>query len=241
MQSPNDPRAEERYVAVTIIYDTWVKRPVYLQANHYIPDATGVGEPTKLTSQMGRVSAFEDTRPFARVQSTWKKLRSNALLSHEDFSELTSSAITQPITTRDWPSLPHALESLSQAIRDSHNIVDREAEWDEDEVLSCCEDTWRRAMEVLMSHAKAVWRDRRIVIKAPTISAGPDGSVDLHWRCEPYSLLLNVPAGADECPSYYGDDRDNPDTNRTSGELKPGSMVDLGMLMWLAHTARVQP
>lgn len=238
-QAPNDPRAQERYqvVAATIVYDTWTRRAVWIHANLYMPDATGFGRAAKLRSRTGSFSASEEAESAAQVHSTREKLRSNEVLGDEGLSEWTSRAPRQPTTAQEWPSLPPALGHIAQVILDSHNIVDREAEWDEEEVLSCCEDAWRRAMEILIAHATAVWRDRRIAVKVPTISAGPDGSIDLYWRAKPYGLLLNVPAEAGESPSYFGDDRQNPETNKTSGKLESGVTVDPGVLMWLAHVA----
>ena len=238
----NDPRAEERYqlVTITIAYDTSVGRPIYFQGGRYTPDAKGGGEPTKLRSQGRCFSSPEEAEPIAEVHSCRAKLRSNTVLDREGFEEWTSGASVQPSAEDDWLSVPVALTPIAQAIRQSHRIVDREAECDEEEVLSCCEETWRRAMKILISHAMTAWHDRRIVVKVPIISAGPDGSIDLYWRAKPYGLLLNVPARADDCPSYYGDDRDSPDTNKTSGELKPGAVVDPGVLMWLAHAAGMQ-
>jgi hypothetical protein len=137
----------------------------------------------------------------------------------------------------EWqmPKLPGELRKVSDTISGSHQIVNRNPEPDEEFVLTVSESTWRRAVDLLVAHASQVWDFAGIAIKPPVISAGRDGSVDLYWHVEPYGLLVNVPATADQPPTYYGDDRSSPETNKTSGEVKPNRPTDPGILMWLAH------
>ncbi|MBN2559966.1 MAG: hypothetical protein JXQ75_03440 [Phycisphaerae bacterium] len=207
-----------------------------------MPQIGGLGEPTKLRDRLVWLPESEEGEPIADVPASEEKLRSNEILKYESLAAWRLTETARPTREEHSLTLPPALAAVAQAVRDSHSIVEREAEWDEEqaEVLTCSEDTWRHAMEILVLHAKTVWYERGVVVNVPTISAGPEGSVDLYWTAEPYGLLLNVPADADESPSYYGDDRENPDTNRTSGKLKPGAVVDPGVLMWLVHMSPTQ-
>jgi hypothetical protein len=92
-------------------------------------------------------------------------------------------------------------------------------------------------VDFLVAHTRRAWDVAKVAIKPPVISAGPAGSIDLYWAVETYGLLVNIPAAPDQPSTYYGDDRSNPETNRTSGEVKPNRSVDPGILMWLANFA----
>jgi len=136
------------------------------------------------------------------------------------------------------PTLPRALSSIAERIRNSQVIFNRPADPSDELVLTCSKETWQRAIEILVAHAISVWKNARAVTEPPVISAGPDGSVDLYWTAAPYGLLLNVPADPNQPATYYGDDATNPDSNRTSGKLDSTKPTDPGVLMWLAHTAQ---
>jgi hypothetical protein len=123
------------------------------------------------------------------------------------------------------------------AIENSRTIVTRQPDPSDDLTLACSQETWQRASKILIEHALAVWGKINMVIRAPAISAGPDGSVDLYWTAAPYGLLVNIPLDPKQPATYFGDDATNPDANRTSGTLDPTKPTAVGILMWLAHTA----
>lgn len=136
------------------------------------------------------------------------------------------------------PFLPTDLSPISDAIDRSKVIFNRPQDPSDDLGLTCSQETWQRAIRILTTHALSVWQNAKGVIRPPIISAGPDGSVDLYWTAAPYGLLLNVPADPKQPATYFGDDATNPDSNRTSGMLDSIKPIDLGVLMWLAHTAQ---
>ena len=140
---------------------------------------------------------------------------------------------------RALPFLPTELSPISVAIENSKVIFSRPPDPSDDLALKCSQETWRRATKILTDHALSIWEKAKLVIRSPVISAGPDGSVDLHWTAAPYGLLLNVPADLAQPATYYGDDAKNPDSNRTSGKLDSTGLIDPGVLMWLAHTAEL--
>jgi hypothetical protein len=135
------------------------------------------------------------------------------------------------------PFLPTELSSIADAIEKSKVIPNHPLNPSDEFELTCSQETWRRAIKVLTDHALSVWEKARIVIRPPRISVGPDGSIDLYWTAAPYGLLVNVPADPNEPATYYGDDAANPDSNRTSGNMNPTKPIDIGVLMWLAHTS----
>jgi len=138
---------------------------------------------------------------------------------------------------RTLPILPRELSAISSAIEDSMAIVNCRPDPSDDLALSCSQEAWRRATKILIDHALSVWEKIKVVVRPPVISPGPEGSVDLYWTAAPYGLLLNVPANPKEPATYFGDDARNPDSNRTSGKLDLTKPTDIGVLMWLAHTA----
>ncbi len=135
------------------------------------------------------------------------------------------------------PLVPSELAIISDAIEASRVIYHAQQSSDDEPGLICSERTWRRAAKTLMDHALAIWEKARLVVKVPMISAGPDNSVDIYWTSAPYGLLLNVPSDEKKPTTYFGDDSTNSNSNQTSGQLVPAKRLDMGILMWLAHTA----
>lgn len=134
------------------------------------------------------------------------------------------------------PFLPTELATIADVIEGSKVIFNRPPDSSDNLGLACSQETWRRAIKILIDHALSIWKKARTAIRPPVISAGPDGSVDLYWIATPYGLLLNVPADPKQPATYYGDDATNPESNRTSGKLDLTKPIDIGVLMWLAHT-----
>jgi hypothetical protein len=135
------------------------------------------------------------------------------------------------------PFVPREMSPILVAIENSETIVDRQPDPSDDLPLVCSRETWQRATRILIDHALSVWERIKVVIRPPIISAGPDGSVDLYWTAAPYGLLVNVPADPKQPATYFGDDATSPDSTHTSGKLDPTKPIDVGVLMWLAHTA----
>jgi hypothetical protein len=135
------------------------------------------------------------------------------------------------------PLVPKELSPILDAIENSKAIVNCQPDPSDDLPLACSHETWQRATRILIDHALAVWVKIKVVIRAPTISAGPEGSVDLYWTSAPYGLLINIPPDPKQPATFFGDDATNPDATRTSGMLEPAKPIDVGILMWLAHTA----
>lgn len=134
------------------------------------------------------------------------------------------------------PFMPSELSLVADAIEVSRGIFNCQPDPSDDLALVCSQETWRRATKILIDHSLSIWEKLTLAIRPPVISAGPDGSVDLYWSSDPYGLLLNVPADPKQPTTYFGDDATNPDSNHTSGKLDPVTPIDVGILMWLAHS-----
>jgi hypothetical protein len=46
----------------------------------------------------------------------------------------------------------------------------------------------------------------QLQLPVPHIGAGPNGSIDLHWKRKNSELLVNIPADPNGLVTYYGDD-----------------------------------
>jgi hypothetical protein len=126
--------------------------------------------------------------------------------------------------------LPADQAELHTAIEHSRFMLQLPNNWDTEGSPAYKETTWRRAIDLLGEYAtegrKLLHRD----LPVPRILNGPEGSIDIHWRSPNRELLLNVPAGDAEAPTYYGD-------NRTGGEHVEGQitppLIRKWLLMWL--------
>ena len=138
---------------------------------------------------------------------------------------------------RPFPEMPQELSSIRETIEGSRKLLAMAPDASDDLSLQCSQQAWQRAVKILSDHALEVFRKIKVAIRPPLISAGPDGSVDLYWTATPYGLLVNVPADPGEPVSYFGDNAISPDSYRTKGVIESGRPIDVGILMWLAHTA----
>lgn len=190
--------------------------------------------------------AAEDFDRLAREVAQLRAQFSQALLEVEKKVSAGMASRVSPRKTRRprtgpgqsfLPILPTELALVADAIENSKVIFNRLSDPLDENALSCSRETWQRATQLLTDHALSVWEKAKVTIRPPTISAGPEGSVDLYWTAAPYGLLLNVPADPRQPATYFGDAAANPDSNRTSGKIDPTKPIDVGVLMWLAHTA----
>jgi len=101
------------------------------------------------------------------------------------------------------------LHDVETTIRQSQWILDIADDEDEGEPIS--ETTLTRANEFLRRMVIEAWHRYGVRVKAPIISPGPDGGVDLLWKTGKRELLVNVSANDTDSVSYYGNDRTQPD------------------------------
>lgn len=126
-----------------------------------------------------------------------------------------------------WPS--ERLNMLLEKIAASRKILAWSDNWDGEGSPGYKELTWKRSIRFIQDHIHWLWRKYALVIDAPDILPGPDGSIDIHWETKNYELLINIPADPSEPASFYGDDYGN---SSIRGTFKPES-YNLGLLSWL--------
>lgn len=120
------------------------------------------------------------------------------------------------------PSLDAVVEASAELLNGS----------DEEEEAPACRPVARdRAVSFLRAHADQA-RRFGFDFPLPTISVGPNGSVDLHWTLGGFQLLVNFPVDAAERATFYGD-------NEGSDSIRGSIGTDgdsRSLLPWLVQT-----
>ena len=139
-----------------------------------------------------------------------------------------------PQTKRDFkiPAYPVAKLSLvDEAIEDSRRILELEDDWDGEGSSAYSVITWQRAVDFVSRYAERLREMLGIVMDAPEIMPGPNGSIDVDWETEAYELLVNIPSDATQHASFYGDDYGS---MVIKGTFNPDAF-NRGLLLWLAN------
>lgn len=103
-------------------------------------------------------------------------------------------------------TVPNLFADLARSIERSRQILYLEDGWDDDGSKGYDRQTLVNAIEFIKKSTIRIWESSDVVIDAPAITPGADGSIDLLWRNEHYDLLIVVPAYPESTASFYGDD-----------------------------------
>jgi hypothetical protein len=99
-----------------------------------------------------------------------------------------------------------------------------------DDPLEITEDaTWRRAVEYVQRASIQFESTRHAALPTPTFSEDGDGGVDLVWRVEGRSLYLSIPNEPHNVVTFYGRDRENPESilrGEIDGERDGGWLLE---------------
>ncbi len=128
-------------------------------------------------------------------------------------------------------AVPTELDHVAGAVNDSRRILELPDNWDDEGSPAYSLDTWERAARFLLQSAVVLFKKRRIVTPAPTISHGPKGSIDIYWRTSSFTLLINVPCRANQVIDYYGC---KPTGTEVKGKLDP-NLANQWLLMWMTE------
>jgi hypothetical protein len=121
-----------------------------------------------------------------------------------------------------------SVERLENAMRQSRWLLSLRDDWDDEGAQKYSSETLDRALLFLRNHMQWAREKYDAVFPIPRILPGPDGSIDLHWKCESFEVLLNIPPEPD-LASFYGDDFGNA---KIQGTFDP-KVFNLGLLSWL--------
>ena len=92
--------------------------------------------------------------------------------------------------------------SLYDVINQSKYILDFKDNWDENGSKTYLPGTWIKSVRFLVKFY--TWRDQNYkpLVRPPKIYQGPEGSIDIYWKSETFTYLINIPE-EDETASYY--------------------------------------
>jgi hypothetical protein len=111
---------------------------------------------------------------------------------------------------QQWPRcvVPQPTESveLETEIERAKKVIDSVKDWDEDQGQFYSQATLDRASAFLRMQADHLLKLYQLQLPVPHIGAGPNGSIDLHWKRKNSELLVNIPADPNGLVTYYGDD-----------------------------------
>lgn len=95
---------------------------------------------------------------------------------------------------------------LVRAIEKSKFILALPENWDDEGARPYEEATWLRAVRFLARCDEYLHSKFGLILDAPRITDGPEGSIDIEWRTPVYRLLLNIPERISSPATFYGDD-----------------------------------
>ena len=121
-----------------------------------------------------------------------------------------------------------SVERLENAMRQSDWLLSLRDNWDDEGAQKYSSETLDRALWFLRNHMQWAREKYEAVLPIPRILPGPEGSIDLHWKCESFEVLLNIPPEP-EPASFYGDDFGNA---KIQGTFDP-KVFNLGLMSWL--------
>lgn len=128
--------------------------------------------------------------------------------------------------------LPIGLGAINDEIERSRALLAMPPGWDGEDAASYSREPWLRAAKYLRKQALSCWSSHGVVIPAPRIGPGPNGSIDIHWKTLSYELLVNIPADGEALATFYGDDFGKLSIKGTFDSASE-ILSDLALVSWL--------
>lgn len=151
---------------------------------------------------LSRAQYYEATRPSL----LWERQRGRRVFSRR-------LEVPQAVPRKNYELLdvesrgPRATEvvELLDSIERSKAMLNIRDNWDGEGSPGYSEDTWKRAVNFLLSMRRIAREQFQTQIAAPVISPADQGSIDVFWRNSGRNLLINIPADPMQSASYYGE------------------------------------
>jgi hypothetical protein len=112
------------------------------------------------------------------------------------------------IETSDSPiyiKVNTAEEELNDKIEASKYMLKLKLDWDEEGGLPITYNAFDSMRSFLINYFKQVLKEYRKTIVLPSISPSSEGSIDLEWNQDKYSILINIDKTGNKA-TYYADD-----------------------------------
>lgn len=101
--------------------------------------------------------------------------------------------------------LSNELSHIEEAIQEARQLLELESNWDGEGAIKIPLLIFNRAIQFLKSYSVFLKTEYSCIIIAPEITPLKNGSIDLYWKIENASLLINIKNGKDEIAYYYGE------------------------------------
>lgn len=116
-----------------------------------------------------------------------------------------SSEIRVELTPNISIKVPYQFNDLVKSIKESKKLLDLKDNWDDQGSPGYSEETLQQAIRLIVNYSRKIWVEEGIVIDAPKILPAQNGSIDLFWEKDEYTLLINVPRYPGYLAGFYGD------------------------------------
>jgi hypothetical protein len=137
-----------------------------------------------------------------------------------------------PVLHRWGFTVPATLPRVAEAIEESRALLDLEDDWDGEGTAGFAEETWQRAVDLLVRYATALWHDHGVAIDSVELLPASQGGLAIDWRtADGRELLITVPADSRKLAPFYGDE--GAGGNQIKGSLDTAE-VSRSLLAWLA-------
>lgn len=123
--------------------------------------------------------------------------------------------------------LDYRLEELFGVIEKSKYILDLKDDFDEEGSEGYKKETWIRTIKFLCSFFEFALNKAFIVVPAPNIYHGPNGSIDVFWENETFELLINIPKEDIQFATYSGESTLG---EKVKGQFNP-SVINYGIIL----------
>ena len=172
---------------------------------------------------------LDDWRPVSREPTRWPRTyrgrgsvfaAADSTLQQCDFISSTSRL----------PSEDAHFPEIERAIADSRSMMQLPDNWDDEGALQIQEQTWSSAVNLLRKAARSLYETSRQSLPAPRINPCADGSIDLYWKTDAFTLLISVKKDEGVTPDFYGERTANQQDVRGPLDLNE---PDFEFLSWL--------
>lgn len=123
------------------------------------------------------------------------------------------------------------ISPIEATIEASRYILDIGENWDEEGSPGYAEVTWRRATQFVRDITIQFVTKHKTRIDPPKITPGPEGSIDVRWKADKRTLLVNFPANENEPADFFGSDKEQ-DTVKGTLDL---TSQNQWLLIWLTR------
>ncbi len=122
-----------------------------------------------------------------------------------------------------------ALLRVAGAVQRSRYLADLGDNWDGEGAKGYSRETWKRTAEFAIRHANLMLTLLGATMPPPSVGPADMGSIDLFWRLQGRTLLINFPADPKAPATFYGETDSG---SSTSGLIPPdGTRPDI--IGWL--------